>query len=406
MKHTKILVINCGSSSLKYQLLLMPEGITLMKGNVERIGEKEAFIKQKVVETSKESKKLGTDIGGIPDHKKAFKLVVEGLIDKEFGCLEKMEEIEVVAHRVVHGGEKYSDSVIVTDEVLKDIEAFSDLAPLHNPANLMGIKSAMEILPNVPQTATFDTAFHQTIPDYAYTYALPYEFYEKYKIRRYGFHGTSHKYVANKSLEICKRSKDNTNIISCHLGNGCSITAINNGKSVDTSMGFTPLEGLVMGTRSGDIDPAIIQFLSTKGYTIDEINNILNKKSGVLGIYQKTNDMRDIEDAYLEGDKMAKLALDVFSYRVKKYIGAYCAIMVKVDILLFTGGVGENSPVMREMICNQLENIGIHIDSEKNTLVGRRMGVISKEYSPVTILAVPTDEERQMANDAYDLLHK
>lgn len=404
MKMTKILVINCGSSSLKYQLFLMPDGIMLAKGNIERIGTREAFMKQETSEGVKLELSPKDTGEQIETHNAAFQYVVNGLLNKEAELLHDISEIHVVAHRVVHGGEKYADSVTINEQVIKDIEELADLAPLHNPANLQGIKSAMEVIPGAIHTATFDTAFHQTIPPFAHMYALPYEFYEKYKIRRYGFHGTSHRYVAAKALSYCKRAPENTNIISCHLGNGCSITAINNGRSIDTSMGFTPLEGLVMGTRSGDIDPAIIQFLVHKGMTVDEITTTLNKKSGVLGIYGKSNDMRDIEQAAEQGDKRAQLALDVFAYRVKKYIGAYCAIMVKVDILVFTGGIGQNGPEMRESICKHLENIGIVVDEKKNRLVGRKMGIISKNYSPITVIVIPTDEEKRMAQDAYELV--
>ncbi len=299
----------------------------------------------------------------------------------------------------------YSSSVEINNKVIKHIDELSDLAPLHNPVNLEGIKAAMEFLPKAVHTATFDTAFHQTIPDYAYLYGLPMDLYNKYKIRRYGFHGTSHNFVANKALEYCKRSKENTNIISCHLGNGCSVTAIQQGKSIDTSMGFTPLEGLMMGTRSGDIDPAIIQYLAGKGMAIDEIMSMLNKKSGVFGLFGKV-DQRDIEKAESEGDKKATLALDAYAYRVKKYIGAYMAILEKVDIMIFTGGTGQFGVAMRERICKDLEFIGIHIDAEKNKLLGKnRLGIISRNFSPVTIMVVPTDEEKQMAEDAYGLIN-
>jgi len=401
MKHMKILVINCGSSSLKYQLFLMPEGINLIKGIIEKIGLPDSFIKQENKDGVKLEKKQK-----IANHTEAFKLVAESMLDKEFGMLQDLNEINAVGHRVVHGGEKYSESVIITEETIKDIEALSDLAPLHNPANLQGIKAAMEVIPNAKQSATFDTAFHQTIPDYAYMYALPHELYEKFKIRRYGFHGTSHKYVANRALDVCKRDRSNTNLITVHLGNGCSITAINAGKSIDTSMGLTPLEGLVMGTRSGDLDPAIIHYLIEKGYNDNDVINMLNKKSGMLGLSGISNDLRDIEKAASEGDKKANLAMEAFAYRVKKYIGAYCAVMVKLDILVFTGGIGQNSVTMRERICKCLENVGIHLDRERNKLVGNHLGIISTDYSPVTILVIPTDEEEQMAKDAYALLNK
>ncbi|MCG8568634.1 MAG: acetate kinase [Spirochaetes bacterium] len=408
MKNTKILVINCGSSSLKYQLISMPQGTMLAKGNVERIGDiKKAFIYQKTSDGRELIKKSGEMKNNLllADHKAAFQYVIEALIEKKFGILNGLKDIDIVAHRVVHGGEHYRDSVMVTKEVLKVIEDLSDLAPLHNPANVQGIRSALEVLPGVPQTATFDTAFHQTIPEHAYRYALPTELYEKYKIRKYGFHGTSHRYVANQAVQMLNRSIENTNLISCHLGNGCSITAIAGGKSVDTSMGFTPLEGLMMGTRCGDIDPAIIPYLvMDKGYNIEEVNTILNKCSGALGLFEKTNDMRDIVEAAKGGDKKAQLTLDIYTYRIKKYIGAYCALLIKVDALIFTGGVGQNSWFLREMICKYLQNIGIHLDKEQNKITGCKTGQISFDYSPITILVVPTNEEQQMAMDAYQLV--
>lgn len=399
MGNKKILVINCGSSSLKYQLFLMKDGIRLVKGLVERIGQKDSCL----IQESKDKKEINQKVA-VKDHKTAFRLVIDSILDKKKGVLESIDQIDGIAHRVVHGGEKYADAVVIDDVVVKDIEAFCDLAPLHNPVNLEGIRASLEFLPNVKNTATFDTSFHQTIPDYAYMYAIPYELYEKYKIRRYGFHGTSHKYVARKAVEYCKRAKENTNLITCHLGNGCSITAVAYGRSCDTSMGFTPLEGLIMGTRSGDIDPAIIHYLSDKGYTDKEIINILNKQSGLLGLSGISNDLRDLQKAADAGDKNARLAIDAFAYRIKKYIGSYSAVMVKVDILVFTGGIGENSIMMRELIAKNLENIGFVLDTQKNKLVGNHIGVISADYSPVTIMVVPTDEERGMAEDCYKLL--
>jgi len=396
----KILVINCGSSSLKYQLFLMPTGECLVRGLVEKIGEKSSFLKQETKDSKKHELKKD-----IPDHTAAFKFLIEAMLDKDYGVIKDVSEINGVGHRVVHGGEKYIESVIITDEVIKDIEELSDLAPLHNPANLQGIRAAKELFSkNVKHSATFDTAFHQTIPDYAYFYAIPREFYDKFKIRRYGFHGTSHRYVASAALECCRRIKDNTNLITVHLGNGCSVTAIEEGKSIDTSMGFTPLEGLIMGTRSGDIDPAIINYLFGKGYDSKEINNILNKKSGLLALSEKSNDMREISEAAANGDKKAKLAMEAFAYRVKKYIGAYAAVMVRVDILVFTGGIGQNSTLIREMICKNLENIGMHIDLELNRSVGNKTGIISQHFSPTTIAVIPTDEELRMAYDAFELL--
>jgi len=396
----KILVINCGSSSLKYQLFSMPTGVCLIRGLVEKIGEKNSFLKQE----RKDSKKYELK-KEIPDHTSAFKILIEAILDKEYGIIKNISEINGVGHRVVHGGEKYVESVIITDEVIKDIEELSDLAPLHNPANLQGIKAAKELFSKeVKHSATFDTAFHQTIPEYAYLYAIPREFYNKFKIRRYGFHGTSHRYVASTALEYCRRVKENANLITVHLGNGCSVTAIEDGKSIDTSMGFTPLEGLIMGTRSGDIDPAIIDYLAYKGYDPREIDNILNKKSGLLALSEKSNDMREIADAAANGDKKAKLAMDAFAYRVKKYIGAYAAVMTRVDILVFTGGIGQNSTIIREMICKNLENIGMHIDLGLNKSVGNKTGIISQHFSPTTIVVIPTDEELRMAHDAFELL--
>ncbi|MBN2546350.1 MAG: acetate kinase [Spirochaetes bacterium] len=398
MNNKKILVINCGSSSLKYQLFLMPEGINLVKGLIERIGQKDSTIKQEHKDKTIEKKVQ------VKDHNQAVKVMLEAILNPKDGILKNIKDIDSVAHRVVHGGEKYSEPVIITNEVVNDIENFADLAPLHNPVNLEGIKAAMEQIQSIKHTATFDTSFHQSIPEYAYMYAIPHELYEKFRIRRYGFHGSSHSYVANKALSYCKRAKENTNLITCHLGNGCSITAIAFGKSVDTSMGFTPLEGLVMGTRSGDIDPAIIHYLLDKGYTDKEVIDMLNKKSGLLGVSGLSNDVRDIEKAAKEGNKQAQLALDCFAYRIKKYIGAYSAVMVKVDILVFTGGIGQNSIYMRELIANNLFNIGIHFDKDKNKLIGNHIGIISTDYSPVTVIVIPTDEEKKMAEDSYTLL--
>ncbi len=398
----KILVINCGSSSLKYQLFLMPSGECLIRGLVEKIGEKNSFLRQETKGSKKYELKRE-----ISDHTAAFKLLVEAMLDKEYGVIDNISEIGAVGHRVVHGGEKYIESVIITDEVIKDIEDLSDLAPLHNPANLQGIRAAKELFAkDIKHSATFDTAFHQTIPDYAYLYAIPSEFYDRFKIRRYGFHGTSHRYVASAALEYCRRVKENTNLITVHLGNGCSVTAIEDGKSIDTSMGFTPLEGLIMGTRSGDVDPAIINYLVSKGYDSKDVNNILNKKSGLLALSEKSNDMREISEAAAAGDKRAQLAMDAFAYRVKKYIGAYTAVMVRVDILVFTGGIGQNSALIREMICKNLENIGIHIDADLNRNVGNKTGIISKHFSPTAITVIPTDEELRMAHDAFELLSK
>ncbi|MDC7126114.1 MAG: acetate kinase [Spirochaetales bacterium] len=394
----KLLVINCGSSSLKYEVYEMPERNSLGKGLVERIGTDSGIITQKSERGVIEIKKP------LEDHNAAMELVTSVLTNSEKGIISDISEITGVGHRVVHGGEDYSQSVIINDDVISAIERNVELAPLHNPANLIGIRSVMKLLPNVPQVAVFDTAFHQTLAPSSYLYGLPRELYTKHKIRRYGFHGTSHRYVSNEAVSLMKRSVENTNVISCHLGSGASITAIKQGKSVETSMGFTPLEGLVMGTRSGDLDPAIILFLLEKGYTKEEINTFLNKDGGLLGLSGVSNDMRDLHKAASEGNQEAKEALDVFAHRIRQYIGAYAANMVKVDAIIFTGGIGENDSTMREMICHQLENIGIVMDYEKNKLNGAKPGIVSRDYSPVTIVIMPTNEELQIALDTYELV--
>jgi len=398
VSQAKILVINCGSSSLKYEVYSMPNEKSLGKGLVERIGESKGLIEQKT------SKGTFCEETEIKTHKEAIELVFKALQHSSLGVLNDMKEINAVGHRVVHGGEEYASSVIIDDRVIAAIDKNSELAPLHNPSNLMGIKVIAEALPDVKQVAVFDTAFHQTIPPSAYLYGIPREFYDKMRIRRYGFHGTSHRYVARKALEIMKRSADNTNLITCHLGNGASVTAIETGKSIDTSMGFTPLEGLMMGTRSGDIDPAIIFYLLERGYDAKELNKILNKKSGLLGLSEISNDLRDLEKAAEEGNHKAQETLDVYAYRIRKYIGAYVANLFKVDILVFTGGIGQFGVQMRRRICTRMENIGIVIDYHLNLQNGCKMGIISKNYSPTTILVIPTNEELQIAQDTYDLV--
>lgn len=393
-----ILVINCGSSSLKYELFEMPSRESLGKGVVERIGEGVGSISQESV-----NGRLTKEIP-VEDHSAAMRLMTEAIADENNGCVESVEEIAAVGHRVVHGGEKYANSVIIDEKVEQAVEENIELAPLHNPANLTGIRVAREILPEKPQIAVFDTAFHQTLTPAAYLYGLPREFYEKYRIRRYGFHGTSHRYVAAEAVAYLKRHQENTNVISCHLGNGASITAIKSGRSIDTSMGFTPLEGLMMGTRSGDVDPAVLLYLMDRGYTAAQLNEILNKKSGLLGLSGISNDLRDLEEAAERGDRNAIEALDVYAYRIRKYIGSYVANMVKVDALVFTGGIGQYGTRMRERICNRLENIGIVMDYRKNLENGPRKGVISRDYSPITIVVVPTNEELQIALDTYRLV--
>ncbi|KAF5039869.1 MAG: acetate kinase [Candidatus Cloacimonetes bacterium] len=390
----KILVINCGSSSLKYEVYEMPAGKSLGKGLIERIGLNDAKISQDYQDRHYSS------VLDIPDHAKAFKCMMQALLHDGLGILGSIDEIKGIGHRVVHGGEQYSQSVLIDDEVIKAIEDNIELAPLHNPANLTGIMESQKILPGVPQVAVFDTAFHQTLPPSAFLYGIPREFYDKYRIRRYGFHGTSHRYVAGIALQMLKRSKDNTNLITCHLGNGASITAIQAGQSVDTSMGFTPLEGLMMGTRSGDLDPSIIFYLEERGFDFHDLNSILNKKSGLLGLSGISSDLRDIEAAADQGDLNAQETLDTYAYRIRRYIGAYAANLVKVDAIVFTGGIGQNAVKMRERICDRLENVGIHINLDKNRKVGGKAGIISQPYSPVTILVIPTNEELQIALDA------
>ncbi|MFW6365510.1 MAG: acetate/propionate family kinase [Spirochaetota bacterium] len=393
-----ILVINCGSSSLKYEVYTMPEKKSLGKGKVERIGLEKGRIEQK-----KDGILYEREVP-VPDHKVAFEAVVEALTDREKGIIGSTDDIDAIGHRVVHGGESYSESVLIDNSVKRAIQAYFELAPLHNPANLTGIHEAEKQFPGVKNVAVFDTAFHQTMPPSAYLYGIPRELYRKYKIRRYGFHGTSHRYVSNRALDLLKRSKDNTNLITCHLGNGASITAIERGRSVDTSMGFTPLEGVIMGTRSGDLDPAIITFLIERGYDADEVNTLLNKKSGLLGLSELSSDMRDIKNARADGNVKARETLEVYAYRIKKYIGAYMANLVKVDAMVFTGGIGENNADIRHEICHRLENIGIVIDDEKNNAVGNgEEGIISADYSPSSILVVPTNEELQIAVDTYKI---
>lgn len=394
----KILVVNCGSSSLKYEVYKMPEKESTGKGLIERIGLSDGIITQQAG-CNKISKT--TDI---PNHKVAFELMVEFLMDPQAPVINSVEEIGGIGHRVVHGGEQYSASVFIDDNVIEAIEKNIELAPLHNPANLTGIREATNAFPGVPQVAVFDTAFHQSLPPSAYLYGIPREYYDRYRIRRYGFHGTSHRYVADIALDIMKRSAENTNLITCHLGNGASITAIQGGKSVDTSMGFTPLEGLMMGTRSGDLDPSIIFYLQERGYSAHELQEILNKKSGLLGLSGRSSDLRDIESAAENGCENAMQALDAYAYRIRKSIGAYAANLIKVDGIVFTGGIGQNAVKMRERICHRLENIGIHINHEKNREVGGNSGIISKPYSPVTILVVPTNEELQIAIDTAQII--
>jgi len=395
----KILVINCGSSSLKYQLIDMADESVLAKGLVERIG-----IEGSVLTHKPNGKDKAVIQQPMKDHKDAIKLVLDALVDPVHGVIKSMSEVSAVGHRVVHGGEKYSKSVLIDDSVMKALEECTKLAPLHNPPNLIGINACRALMPGVPMVAVFDTAFHQTMPKSSYMYALPYELYEKYGVRRYGFHGTSHKYVSGLCAEMMGKNIEDLKIITCHLGNGASVAAVCNGKVVDTSMGFTPLEGLVMGTRCGDMDPAIVTFLQEEaGMSSKEVNNLMNKKSGVLGISGVSSDFRDIEAAAEKGDERAALALDVFHYRVKKYIGAYAAAMGGVDAIVFTAGLGENSPETRMEVCKGLEFLGVSIDPEKNNCRGKQVD-ISAEGATVRTFVIPTNEELMIAKDTRDIV--
>lgn len=396
----KILVINCGSSSLKYQLIDMEGELVLAKGLVERIGIEGAQVKHET--TGKEKVVIKEPM---EDHKRALELVLDAIVDKNYGAIDSMDEIGAVGHRVVHGGEDFASSVIIDEVVMDALKKNIELAPLHNPPNIMGIEACRDLMPNTPMVAVFDTAFHQTIPAENYIYAIPYEYYEKYKIRRYGFHGTSHKYVALRAAEILGKDIKDLNIVTCHLGNGSSVTAIEGGLSIDTSMGFTPLEGLAMGTRSGDIDPAIIPFLMDKEkMTFDEVNNMLNKQSGVLGISGLSSDFRDLEIAAKEGNKRAELALKVFTNRVTKYIAAYSAQMCRIDVLVFTAGIGENSDTIREMICDGLECLNIRIDKSLNDDVRGKEAQLNKDLTSATIMVIPTNEELMIARETLELV--
>ena len=398
----KVLVINCGSSSLKYQLIDMVNEEALAQGLVERIGIEGSVLTQKV-----EGKDKYIVKEEMKDHKDAIRLVLEALVDENNGVIKSMDEISAVGHRVVHGGEKYKESVVINDEVKANIEECFKLAPLHNPANMIGIKACEELMPNTPMVAVFDTAFHGTMPEDAYLYALPYELYEKDGIRKYGFHGTSHKYVSQTCAEVMGRDIKDLKIITCHLGNGASLCAVKNGVSVDTSMGFTPLEGLAMGTRCGNIDPAIVTFLmKEEGLSVDEVNDLLNKKSGVLGISGISSDFRDIEDAaFNKNDRRAKLALKIFEYKIRTTIGAYAAAMGGVDAIVFTAGVGENGPETREKCLEGLEFLGVEIDKEANNVRGK-IREISKAGCNVKAFVIPTNEELVIARDTLELIKK
>jgi len=389
----KILVVNCGSSSIKYKLFDADSLKGVSSGLLERIGSRPAFLRH---ETSGASAKREVDVS---NHRQGLELILRVLLEAEPKAIGSLEEIVAVGHRVVHGGDSFFESILVDEKVLEALRKWSHLAPLHNPPNIAGIEAARSLLPRVPQVAVFDTAFHQTMPGTAYLYAIPFELYEKLGIRRYGFHGTSHKYVAQKAAEIIGEPIEKLRIITCHLGNGCSITAVKNGRSIDTSMGFTPLEGLVMGTRSGDIDPSIVFYLIGEGFSPREVEDMLNKKSGLLGVSGVSNDIRDVEREAEAGSKRARLALEIFAYRAKKYIGAYAAALGGFDVLVFTGGIGENDPLMRRMICENMGFLGLEIDEEANRSTVGKTGVISGEQSRVRVLVIPTDEELAIAEE-------
>jgi acetate kinase len=394
----KILVINCGSSSLKFQLIDSDSEQVICKGLCERIG----IDGSRIVYTPAGKDKITIETP-MPDHNKAIELVIEALTNKENGVV-SLDEIGAVGHRIVHGGEKFTESVVINDEVIKAIEDVSDLAPLHNPANLIGIKACQKAMPGVPMVAVFDTAFHQTMPENAYLYGLHYSYYEKYGIRRYGFHGTSHSYVSKRAAEILGKDIKDLKLIVCHLGNGASISAVKDGKCIDTSMGLTPLEGLIMGTRTGDIDPSVVEFIMKKeNLSVAEVTNVLNKKSGVFGLSNElSSDFRDLEDGYLAGNEGAKRAVDAFAYRVVKYIGAYTAAMGGVDAICFTAGVGENSGFTRKKIIDGLGFIGASLNEEANAVRGKEE-IISNPDSKVTLMVVPTNEELAIARDTYAL---
>ncbi len=395
----KVLVLNSGSSSLKYQLFDMDDETVLAKGLVERIGIADSVLEQE----THQGKEIVIE-KDIPDHATGIKMVIDVLLDKENGVLSSMDEINAVGHRVVHGGEKFAQSTLIDKEVLYEIEEVSELAPLHNPANLTGIKVCEKLLPGKPQVAVFDTAFHQTMPRKAYLYALPYEYYEKHGVRRYGFHGTSHKYVAQRAAAMLNKPLKELKIITCHLGNGASIAAVDGGKSVDTSMGLTPLEGLVMGTRCGDIDPAIIPFLMEKeDLSIQEVDNIMNKKSGLYGVSGVSSDSRDVEAAAANGNKQAQAAVEMFDYRVTKYIGAYMTAMAGVDAIVFTAGIGENQQDLRKSIVKSLGFLNVKLNKEANT-VRKQEIEISTSDSSIKVFVIPTNEELMIARETVEIL--
>lgn len=398
-KKMKIIVINSGSSSIKFQLFEMPSKAIISKGVVEKIGLRGSAIK--IQNPDKPEAKLE---GEILDHQQGIEFLLGVLIDKQYGCISSLDEIDAIGHRVVHGAEEFSGSVVITKKVIDAMERTSELAPLHNPPNLKGIYAMQNLLPNVPQVGVFDTAFHQSMPEHVFLYGIPYILYEKYKIRRYGFHGTSHKYVSERACEILDREYSGQKIISCHLGNGASIAAIKDGKSFDTSMGMTPTEGLMMGTRTGDIDPGALLYIADKEKTsIHYTNTLINKFSGMLGVSGVSSDMRNIEEAAEQGNYRAEVALDMYAYRVKKYIGSYAAGLGGIDILIFTGGIGENDTLIRKKVLSEMEFLGIEVDPEKMNIRGKET-IISTKDSKVMVMVIPTDEELVIAKDTYQMV--
>jgi len=396
----KILVLNCGSSSIKYALYNMDTQEVMTSGGAERVGLDNAFVKVKL--PNGEKKQIMHDI---PEHMEGVKFIFSLLTDPEIGVIRSLKEIDAVGHRMVHGGEKFSKSVLITDEVIKAFVEVSDLAPLHNPANLKGIQAVSELMPGLPQVGVFDTAFHQTMPQYAYMYGLPYEMYEKYGIRRYGFHGTSHRYVSKRVCDFLGVPYEKQRIITCHIGNGASLAAIKDGKCVDTTMGLTPLEGVMMGTRSGDVDGGAITYLEKKlNLSPDEMSNYLNKQCGMASLSSVGSDMRDVEAAYLAGNKRAILALEMYNYKIKKYIGAFAAVMGGVDIIVFTAGVGENQPSVRQGVCEGLEFLGVKINKELDQTIRGTETIISTPDSKVKVVVIPTDEELMIAKDTLALI--
>lgn len=397
-----VLVLNCGSSSVKYKLFQMPEGKVLAQGGVEKLGLADSFLKFKL--PSGEKVTLEKDM---PEHTVAIDFILKTITGSEYGCIKSLSEIDAVGHRLVHGGDKFSESVVITDEVVENVKKCIDLAPLHNPSTLKGVAAVTELIPGVPQVGVFDTAFPQTMPQRAFMYALPYEYYEKYGVRRYGFHGTSHRFVSKRACEFLGLDYNKVRIITAHIGNGASMCAIKDGKCIDTTMGLTPTEGLMMGTRVGDVDPGALVFIGEKeGLSMAQLSEVINKKSGVLGVSGVSSDMREIEDAIAQGNERAKLALEMYDYRIKKYVGAFTAAMGGLDVLVFTGGVGENQTTTREYVCEDMQYMGIEIDKELNAKIHGDEALLSTKESKVKVVVIPTDEELMIALDTVALTSK